>query len=226
MRAFLRDVVGAIGYPIARGNPWPFLSGAGLLALLGWASSGGWFEFLSGAILCALVAYMAAYLSDIVSSSSSGEDAPPEWPDLAEVLHVEELVMRVLPYFIFVVMPIGVLLLFEWSWAAGVAGGTLLILYLPMALLAVSLHRTVEGFNPLVVIPSIFRVGPPYLAVCVVACVPVLAAALFMGWGSPGLPGLLAVVRGPTSLFVHMFLARVLGLLYRHYQDDLDWQTV
>lgn len=224
MVGFLGDVGLSFAYPMRGQNRWPFLGGVIVLAALGAALSTP-FNGLAGIALCGLVGYTAAYLADVVAASAEGRSDAPQWPDLAELAHTDR-VLALLPYLLFVLLPLALPEFFARAPLVTVAAVVPLLAYLPMGLLAVALLRDVQGLHPLFVVRSIRRVGAPYAAVCAVLLVLIGLETLLLGAIARVSPALSRTVDGPLALFRSMVFARVLGLLYWHNKDNLDWLAV
>jgi len=100
--------------------------------------------------------------------------------------------------------------------------------YLPMALLAVSMHDTLMALNPLVIILSILKVPLEYLVACLVLGIIValkICSTMFLE-KIIKIPVLTSLVIGFLSLYFLALEMRILGLLYHTKRRDLGWTSV
>lgn len=225
--SFYRQLPAAFVYPF---------KGSGLL-LLGLGAV--FFLILAFALRFALVfqfpirvftvGYLFACMQRIISSSATGEDEVPDFPEVSEIWSD-----IILPFLFFT----GTVIV---SFAPAIAVAILLqnhalyvpILvaalalcgcYLPMALLAVAVSDNFFALSPHIVLPSMARVAAPYLVACIM-----LAAVVGVRWGVAHalsfvpVPILPAIVDGFVSLYFLMVEMRILGLLFRCHRDRLRW---
>ena len=113
------------------------------------------------------------------------------------------------------------------------------IVYIPMGLMAVSVHGTILAVVPWVVIPAIFRAFVDYLLVCVLMvfigvmsigvrmaaliAVAFLASATGSGLVAIGFVILLAFPLFAVTMYFWIVVMRLLGLLYRRNEKKLAW---
>ncbi len=133
-----------------------------------------------GIILMTIISggYFFAFMKSVAGSAATGEDKPPRWPD---VLGFAETFLS--PFFQLLAIGLvcvgpGVAAMIFVSPILGIGllvGG---VFCLPMALLTVTLTDSVAGLNPMVVVPSVFKVFGPYVAIC-----GVFVVTLGLVWG-------------------------------------------
>jgi hypothetical protein len=225
--SFYRRLPGAFAYPF---------KGSGLL-LLGLGTV--FFVILAFALRLALVfqfairvftfGYLFAFMQRIISSSATGEDEVPDFPDVTEIW--SDIILPFLFFTGTVIVSfapaIAVTFLFhDHALHAPILIAALAICgcYLPMALLAVAVSDNFFALSPHVVLPSIVRVAAPYLVACIL-----LGALVAVRWGVAHalsflhIPILPAILDGFVSLYLLIVEMRILGLLFRCYRERLRW---
>jgi len=227
-RPFLARLPGAFVYPF-RGLGWAMILIAGsLLWLLPAATVVIPLPYLDKAVAAVFWAYLSAYVFKVIGSCAKGEDAPPDWPD------VMDLVGEILRPLLWVVAaavvsfgPVGVYL-GRHSWELNFGDGlfwALLawgVLYFPMGLLAVALHGSVGALNPFLVLRGIVKVGTGYLAV-VVGFFAALASSFLLRRFMSGVPVVGQFASGAVTVYFLMAAMRILGLLYQAHAKRLGW---
>lgn len=179
-----------------------------------------------------VMGFLAAYLMRIITESGEGEDTPPSWPDVTD-LH--EDILR--PLWLFVVPAVLVFIPYLWVSLGGSDPSlepetqlqwallALALALLPMMLLSVSMHNSLAGLSPAVLLPSYVKAAGSY-----VLALGVLAMAVWLEYTLRSLLfdvniWLGLVVSQSVYLYTLMVEARVLGLLYRTNRDRLNWQV-
>lgn len=187
--------------------------------------------------------WLFAYVQKIVVSCSNDEDVLPDWPEIASF--GEDLVQPFLSLLGTLALCFGPAVLY--SYFAGSYDFApflfyplflLGIIYLPMALLVVSLTSSAKSANPFVVLPAILKIPKDYAWVCLFFIlglgvwngswllvkefapeihrgVDLLNAALWhLGWSLP-----------LDFLFLYCLVVcvRVLGMMYRRNWRTLGW---
>lgn len=225
---FFGGLGGAWAYPI-RNDGWIMLTGASLLvALLDAIPLIGLIAGLIALFGMVLVAgYVCAFLQRIVTSSAQGEERMPAWPDISDFLG------DILSPFLLFIGSVGLCLGPGWAMATfgdesmqapGLVIFIIGLLYLPMGFLGVSMHDSLWALNPMLVLPSIFRVPVQYLVTCIV-----LAAAVALSAFSGTLidlfriPVLSTMLASFVSLYFLAVEMRLLGLLYWTNRDAFGW---
>ncbi len=226
-RPFLARFHEAFAYPF-RGLGWAtILAGA----LFFWVCKIIAAMSCSGFLLTGLVAgYLASYMFKMIGSSAGGDDAPPDWPDFADL--VDDILRPMSRVGGAVVFSFGPLIVAYVLWhdADGGLDPRLLwwllafaALYLPMSLLAVTVLDSVGALNPVTVIGGILRVGPAYLLAVGVLLACFWASASLQQTASNYVPYVGSLLAVAVSLYFLMVEMHVLGLLYRCYEQRLGW---
>jgi len=235
-KAFLAKLPETFVYPLRGPGKYLILSGAIFFWLLGVLKA-----FLmalpvpylgaiaSGAIGLFVGGYLGAYVLSIVGTSARGDDEPPEWPDFSNwwddvlrpwLLILAAVALSLLPMSLcLLAYHLGYLHSTRAAWVLGIAGAV----YLPMGVLGVVLFEGPEGMSPLVVIPSIVKVGPAYLVAWLVlaACFGIESA--IGGHLIAPIPIIGPLLAYIVFLYFLMAEMRVLGLIYNCYERRLDW---
>lgn len=229
-RAFYQNILSAFQYPLHKDGLFLLVCGAiffGILAFLRTILGGG-----IGAVGLLLglfsVGYIFSYMQVIISSSAIGDDDMPLWPDF--INWWDSGVHPSLQFFgiMFVCLgPFPVAAFFlpeEWEWVSLVVLA-LGALYLPMALLAVTMSDSLFALNPMTVILSILRVPAEYTVLCIVLSVVVTISFVLTAL----LQNFVNVAFIPTfvgsflSLYFWTVQMRLVGLLYYSKREELGW---
>lgn len=173
--------------------------------------------------------YLCAFAMHIVRSSAGGEDDPPDWPEctnweedlLAPVLQlVGAAAVSFLPLAIYVFSGAG-----RGDWHTDAIAWTLLTvgcLYLPMALLTVSLFGTFRVLNPVTALAAISRVPGDYgIATALLALAVVVSSAASAAAAAVPFAG--AIVKTFSGLYFIMVEMRLIGVLYHTNRERLNW---
>lgn len=212
-------------YPFKGTGLWVIFAGAFVYALLSFIPIGFFFGGISFIVasLCA-AGYLCAFMQSIISASASGDDAIPEWPDITSFY--DDILI---PFFQFLAVALvcvvpGKVLMFKhqagWAAAAYAIGA----FCSPMAMLAVSMAGSVSGLNPLVIIPSIFKVFGAYC----VAFVVMLIVFVVFGWSQEladliPINGVSDFIANFVGLYFFSVEMRILGILYYTRKKKLNW---
>lgn len=233
--SFYAHVPGAFGYPLRGDGLALLICGALFFALLN-AFSG------RAGVLGLLLAifsggYLFGFTQSVLVTSAQGAERTPSWPDFSNWW---DDIIR--PYLLFLGLfalcfgpAIGFAIVAgnqseatgQTAWGPLVAAITLGVggaLYLPMALLGVSMADGLAGVNPLLVIPSILRVPLEYGTACGLLLLALAVNSL--GQRALGLVRI-PILTGLVSWFVFLYLLvvamRLLGLMYWTCRDRLAW---
>jgi hypothetical protein len=169
--------------------------------------------------------YMFAFMQRIVVTSAAGEDDPPEFPEVSDI--VSDILMPfaqlVVTLFVSCAVP-----LFIWVKMGSLPGQFAMILsmiYFPMALLGVAMSDSFAALNPVFVLSSVMKVLKHYLVACFVF------AGLIFFYGF--VQNVLAETELPMIplyfAFWFVFLVflmigmRILGMLYYLNKQKLGW---
>jgi hypothetical protein len=229
-------LAGSFAYPFSGDGIFLLLGGTLLYSLMDAASYISQFALMYGLIAILIMTvlgtgYLLSYLQSILTSSAVGEKKMPDWPEISEPMSdIVVPLMHTLGTLLASFLPaITVRAVFGSSHPAG-AALTLIaygfgFLYLPMAFLAVTMYGSIMAVNPLLVIPSIFRVRWAYL-VTVALTLSVLAAkwsgTVLLGRLVP-VPMVFPILGNFLSLCLLTVLMRMLGLLYLTKKEELGW---
>ena len=174
--------------------------------------------------------YLSLYMMEVVGRVAGGADEPPQWPALTDAWDIFYALVRMVAVLIISFFPaIVYVVALLWGYRDGdgqelVLTVLLLLgaLYFPMALLASTLHDSLSGASPFVVIPAIVRVALPYAAACGAMGIAVYSSAMLTASASavPVLGGVLVQI---VSLYFLMVVMYILGIIYRLYEDRLGW---
>ena len=173
--------------------------------------------------------YLWAYMMKIIRSSAKGDEELPDWPDLGDFWN--DIVVPFFGVLIVVVcafVPAGVYFLVG-SRGGGLSAPVLLalgacgFLYIPMALITLTIFGLGGALNPIFVVVSILKVFWQYFVACVVLAVlvglRVVGAAYFARYGL----FMWAAVDGLVSFYFLVVEMRILGLIYYANEDRLGW---
>ena len=174
-----------------------------------------------------LTAYFCAIFFEIMITSASGSNDCIGFPNLTDIL--DDLI---LPFFKVVAVALfsfAPAILFAFSSSEGFAAEMIMLLlagvgiiYFPMAILAVGILGTFRGMLPHIVVPSILKAGGLYWAIVgILFAVYVLESSLLGFLDQFFLVG--ALVSSFVSMLTLMINGRLLGLLYCHKEEELEW---
>jgi hypothetical protein len=224
----------AFAYPFAGDGLVLLIGGTVFYSLMGAVVGIAKYAFFFGLAAIVIVqvfgtGYLVNFLKRIVTGTAAGEERMPDWPELtnlsSDILSpLFQLVGTMLGCF----LPALAILFFvdsELVWRGWALGAALLYgcACFPMAFLAVAMFDSVLAVNPVLVVPSIFRVLREY-----VLAVVLFAVVLGLQWAQQALamaiPGILAAaVANFAGLYLLAVEMRVLGLLYRARSGRLGW---
>jgi hypothetical protein len=215
----------ALTYPVRGSGRILLVIGAVLSAVIGGAAGFSLFGFIA---LCLGFAYFNAFYFSIVESTVSGNDEPPDWPDISDLLgdmivpmirSIGVWLICMLPLIVMLAIPMEevpilkiLLVLAGLGWA---------VLYFPMAILNVIVSNEMIKALPHEVIPRIRAAMPSYLAIAgllAAAFVVSLIVTKFLG-RVPYLGGLLSA---GGALYFSMAQARLAGTFYRKHLEEAE----
>ncbi|MDQ6630484.1 MAG: FHA domain-containing protein [Verrucomicrobiota bacterium] len=231
-KTFFQSLPEAFVYPLKRDGLILLICGTVLFLILDFFQTFGHF-FMVGWLIVSVFSfgYIAAYMQKIISSSAQGEEDLPGWPELSnywdDILHPALLLVGsfavsfgpAMAFWIFVDWELSTKLM------VGLSLATFGCLFLPMALVAVSMYESLFALNPLLIIPSILRIPREYFTACLmlglVAGMRIASTWLMEKVAIPILP---TVIVSFLSLYFVTLEMRILGVLYYTKQDDLSWK--
>jgi hypothetical protein len=227
---------GAFTYPLKGNGPWVMAGGAVFFSFLAFLRAYSFLLFLAVIPFLLSVGYLFLYVKNLIVTSSQGDENPPAWPDFTDWGDVIVGAVQSGGLFVICLGPAWFAFgqaLTEHSiggqWPVGtlVVAGILALIglaYLPMALLGLAMADSLAGLNPLLIVPSMFRVPAEYLVTCcVIAAVLIVQVAAEIGLRRVPVPVLPALVSWFITLYFYFVAARLLGLLYFTSHDRLKW---
>ncbi len=229
-------LLGAFAYPLNGDGIFLLLGGTLLYSLMDAASYISRYALMYGLIATLIMGvlgtgYLLSYLQSILTSSAAGDEKMPDWPEISDLMgEIVVPLLHTLGTLLASFLP--ALIIAAVFGSSHPAGAVLMLiaygfgfLYLPMAFLAVTMYSSIMAVNPLLVIPSIFRVRWAYL-VTVALTMSVLVAK----WSGSVLlerlvsvPVIFPVLGNFLSLYLLTVLMRMLGLLYLTKKAELGW---
>jgi hypothetical protein len=235
-QSFAGRLAGAFWYPFKGDGVILLASGTIFYALINAASFFARFAGVFGMAVILMMtafgtAYLICYLRRILTSSATGKEEMPDWPDASEFM--DDILAPFLQFLGTVAvcfLPAVAVSLFvprgnPWAGPALAAAVLYGCVCFPMAFLAVSVFDSVAAVNPLLVIPSILRIPLQYLLTVLL-----LGGVLALRWAGESFLGnllpfpiLASVIFGFAGLYLLTVEMRILGLLYLANKDRLGW---
>lgn len=216
---FGAELLDALRYPFTGAARVQLIFGACMFGVLSWIPGG---SFIMGPLVAG---YLFAYVELVISSTVKGKDGAPEFTDFVTV--GESMVAPLLRMVLLLVVSFGPGLL-AWNLLPGAGallGGLLFIVglaYFPMALLAVSVLDSIDGYDPRRIFGSIGIVPHQYALVATLFLL-VFALILGSGFAPIDVPYVGSFLRGGVTFALATIAGRVLGLTYRRYGKQLGW---
>jgi len=235
-RSFARAIGDSFVFPFRRDGLVLLTTGTIFVSVMNGASYIAQFAFIIGGLAILVLGifgsgYFTNWYRRIVTSSAAGDEAMPDWPDVADVggdilTPLGHLLAAILVSF----LPLIVVHLFVPGHAASApaltwAARAFAYAYFPMAFLAVCMLESVVAVNPILVFHGISRMPLPYLLTVLVFT----GILLVQRAADTTLPTLLpipivpALIASFVQLYLFTVMARVLGVLYRENQTKLGW---
>jgi len=220
--SILRD---AFAYPL-RKHGWTILIPGGLLAILLTIGAAapvlGIFAVIFG------IGYFAAYYFDIIGTTISGDESPPEWPVLSNFTEdVFRPALQLAGAFLISYFP-SVLFSFmrNKNQTEGLMDSILYMLssaYFPMACIALVMTGSLATALPHHVIPAIKRCLPKYLVPLVFLILIKVLTVLIDGIAII-LPAFISAMLGAMIWFyLLMIQARITGLTCWRFRERIQW---
>lgn len=218
----MKTIADALTYPIRGSGKYMLFWGAVLTIIGHFASLAPLFGFFSWIFISA---YFCATYFSIVETTAVGQASAPQFPDVSNILEdllfplckvISLIVLCLAPYLVLVFLQNGKdAPLSDFFFYLG-------IFYFPMATLAVIVLGHLTAFMPQIVFPAIFRAGWSYL-IAVVFLLAIYYLKLLLAAVFEGFPFFGALIMGLVGMFVMMAGARMLGLIYREHEEELNW---
>ncbi len=171
--------------------------------------------------------YFCAIFYQIILSTATGGKEAPEFPETSNI--IDDIVIPMLQVIAVLIVSFAPFLVYAIFILADIPD-TLLsmvllgigIIYFPMAMLSLVILGSMGAISPHIVIPAIFRGGWIYwvgvLLLCLLYIVEILVANMMQGNIIAG-----TLVMAIVSSYTLMTNARILGVVYRERQDELNW---
>lgn len=200
-------------------------------SLFFWGLSQIRMPYISWIITFFSLCYLSAYLFRIISDSAARETGPPNWPEFTnwwdDLLRPLLLVGGTLAFCFWPAIVFAIVSYLKWGKIIFVAWLLLLpgLVYLPMALLAVTMHEFIYALRPKIVIPSIRKTQPYYFVACVMLAAVLAAGALAM-YLVTAIPYVGLLVGIAIMLYLLMTGMHIVGLIFVAYESRLDWFVV
>jgi pSer/pThr/pTyr-binding forkhead associated (FHA) protein len=183
------------------------------------------FGFFALVIFVIVWGYMFAFMQRIVVTSAAGEDDPPEFPEVSDI--VSDILMPFCQLVITLLVSCGVPI-FIWVKMGSLPGQFAMLLsmiYFPMALLGVAMSDSFTALNPVFVLSSVMKVFKQYLVTCFVFA----GLIFFYGYVQNAVAESDIPFIPLYFLFWFVFLVflmigmRILGMLYYLNRQKLGW---
>ena len=225
---FAKQIPGAFAYPLKGDGLILLIGGSVFFGVIGFAAR---LAFVFGlALQIFLAGYLIVYAREILRSSADGEDQMPPWPDVERISEYRTPIFEFYGTLLFCFAPAILFRFLHWPaepWHTAFLWGSVLLgcLYLPVALTGVTMFDSINGVNPILVIPSILRIPLQSL---------LASGALGLGVGASvladlalqfvaAIPLLPALVSGALQIYFLAVAMRIFGLLYRSEEEKLGW---
>jgi len=221
----------AFSYPLKKDGLFLLVLGTILFSLLAGAnavlSHMRYFGFIGMAYGITVVmsgGYFFSIMQNIVLSSTRGEDAMPDFPEITSFWDSMTVPFFRWGFVWLIALGPGVAVMFFVSPFASIPVFILGLICVPMAILTVSLADSITGLNPIVIFSGIGKIPLPYLATCGLF---LLVLAIMRGCELlldlthiPVLPTVISIFVTFYGMTVEM---RLLGLLYFTNKRKLGW---
>jgi pSer/pThr/pTyr-binding forkhead associated (FHA) protein len=225
-KSFYQSLPGAFVYPFRR-DGWILLVGGTIFfVIMQYASA--FAGIISLGIGIFTFGYIFAFMQSIITTTALGDEELPHWPDFDGMTSFFEPFLQMLAIFLFCLGPFFLYwkLVSDpqvWVAAALLVGG---LLYLPMAVLAVTIYDSVAALNPLLIILSVTRVPLEYAATCL--AFGLLFGLLALASYQLDEAGQSRVVTGTVGVFFTLYtltvMMRINGMLFYTKRSRLHWE--
>jgi hypothetical protein len=229
---FWHDIAGLFKYPFSGSGVYLLICGAVFVTVVQFIVSLPTIFFYGSIMLCLFLSgYLSAYFISVTRSSARGRTAPPDWPDITDMVDnvIRPLIIVTVPG-IAAFLPAIAYLIYQTFY-----GGENLMLvglialggfYYPMALIAsVMTGASLNSLNFVGVIGSILRVRKEYfIAQLMLALFSVVSIAAYFAVTVIGkLSGAIVVKFALQFLYLYFMMtyAHLLGLLYRQCESRI-----
>lgn len=192
----------------------------GAVSVLGFGTALG-----AAIALLAVAGYLFAYVELVIAWTVKGRAEPPGFPDFVSIAESMFAPLLRLLVLLLIAFGPGVVLFALLHGFAALLGVVVLLAglaYFPMALLAVAILESEQGFDPRRVIASI-RVVPRQYALAATLFAVTFALMLGSGFAPIDLPYAGCFLRGAAIFALATIAGRVLGLTYLRFAKQLAW---
>lgn len=212
----------AVSYPL-RGHGWAMIVGGAAFYLVVQLV-----PLVGGILALVTCAYFAAFYLDIVSTTMTGDNEPPDWPGLDDFMQDVGIplgrLLLALGLSFGPALTIGLFgdLLGRWYtaalWSALIAG----CLYFPMAVLAMQAKGGWAAALPHTVVPAVVVSLPGYLAAVTAGVIAFITCGAARQYAAE-IPCFGWFLASAVALYSLMLQGRLIGLIYRGKRDALGW---
>ena len=228
-KTFAGEMAAAWAYPFRREGPIIMITGAIFFSIANCAQG---FLFLIGLMIYVITTgYWMAYAQKVVQVSAQGEEDPPTWPDVSDFYSdIIQPFLQAAALFVVYLLPVFIPIIMAFTreqplyFLAALGLGLVSAFMMPMAWLAVSMHETMMGLSPHVVIPSILRIPGHYMLIVielvVLVCINIGLELLLDNFR---IPFVTALITSFFSVYFMMVICRLLGSLYHLNHRRLGW---
>lgn len=173
-----------------------------------------------------VMGYLCAIMVGMIEASAYGARSLPALPRLTDLVpDILVPLFRVGLTVLISFLPLIVCSMVAPSPRLVILGLIVSLLYLPMALLAVSVSHSLSALSPTIILPSIFRVPLEYLTACaLLAFVIVLRGMATVYVEALVMPLAWSLVESFVGLYFLAVETRILGLIRYANEDKLLWK--
>jgi len=229
--SFWARLPGAFAYPFRQQGVWIVLLGTPVLL----ANDLAGFGILLILVKLILLGLIGSFLINVIQTTADDPETPLEWPDASDKGDLLVTGLQLVGSVLLVFAP-AILCAFRTlsshgenpgAWAQASAALAILgLLYYPMAFLAFAMFDSLNGLNPLIVLPSILKAPLQYLTILILIAAMIvgrhllgaMCVGLSIGWKIACLFPLEVV-----AFYSLIVSARLLALLYRSKAAGLGW---
>ena len=172
--------------------------------------------------------YLFSFMQSIITATANGDEEMPRWPDFDGWTSMIEPCLQMLAIIVVCTGPAFFYARFahdpqDWLVLTLKIGG---LLYLPMALLAVTIYDSLAALIPMLIVISVLRVPLEYAATCLAIGLlyGIFALASYQLGEAVQSPLVTSIVGEFFSLYTFTVVMRMVGLLFYTRRDRLGWE--
>lgn len=223
-KPFLEHLPDVIAYPFKAGGMIMLAAGAVFITAVLFFSR---YAFLFGIIGYVFVGgYLSAFMMKIVSHTADGEIDLPDWPDFSDWWDdiigpmFQMIMVAVVSYLPLIAYGIYGAVSRDVSPVPAIALLVLGALYQPMAVISMSIHRSIRALNPAHLFPAMMRIPLDYLIAC-----GMLLFLFFVKWlfRIVPIPFIGPFIDNFIMLYLLVAEMRILGLIYYANREKFGW---